>query len=297
MKVLKILIVTIGLSLLALANQNIENPFLWEVKKGSQQFYLFGTMHLADPKLQILPNALKRAIDRSTIVRTEVAMDMHTQLKSSSLMRRDDGKRLEEILMPKLYRRVETHIKKINPSMSLAPFQHMKIWAVSTIVTMLENQLKYPNMRSIDKVIFDYAKSQKKDVDGVETIEGQLGLMDKFTLREQILGLESSLDQLDKKIDATAMMKAYYMEGDTQAMLRFIQSMMFQMPKYRKLEEKFMQILLYNRNIQMARSIEKIVTKKTHQKSLFAFGVMHFLGQKSVIAILKRDGYRVRRVE
>jgi uncharacterized protein YbaP (TraB family) len=279
------------------ANQNIQKPFLWEAIKANQHFYLFGTMHLADPKLQQLPKILKSTIDRCDIVRTEIPMDLSTQLKASSMMIRDDNRTLKDTLPSKLYTRAESYLQSINPKLNLLPFEKMKIWVVSTILTMLENQLKYPFLKPIDNVIFEYASSQKKDIGGVETVEEQLGVMDSFTIEEQILALESSLDYLDTNKNITQKMKELYMQGDSKKMMSFIESMMFQMPKYKKMEEKFMNLLLYDRNIKMAKRIEKIVSKESKKEALFAFGVMHFLGKKSIIEILQSHGYKIKRVK
>ena len=269
---------------------------MWKVDKGEQHFYLFGTMHLADPDLQTLPKALSGVIDQSDFLRTEISMEIGNQLKASSLMLRKDGKKLKDILPSPLYKRAETYLKGINPILTLEPFDDMKIWAVSTIITLLENQLKYPMMPSIDKVIYNYAKKEKKDVGGVETIEEQFSAMDSFTLKEQILGLESSLDYLEKEVDVSAEMKELYMKGDSTSMMKFINSMMFKIPKYKDLEKKFMEELLYKRNIRMVSRIEKLLAKTPKKKFVFAFGVMHFLGEKSVIDGLKSHGYSIKRV-
>ena len=297
MRLYRLLVLIIGFTLLSVANQNIQKPFLWEATKANQHFYLFGTMHLADPKLQQLPKILKSTIDRCEIVRTEIPMDLSTQLKASSMMIRDDNRTLKDTLPSKLYTRAESYLQSINPKLNLLPFEKMKIWVVSTILTMLENQLKYPFLKPIDDVIFEYASSQKKDIGGVETVEEQLGVMDSFTIEEQILALESSLDYLDTNKNITQKMKELYMEGDSKKMMSFIESMMFQMPKYKKMEEKFMNLLLYDRNIKMAKRIEKIVSTESKKEALFAFGVMHFLGKKSIIEILQSHGYKIKRVK
>ncbi|NPA27681.1 MAG: TraB/GumN family protein, partial [Epsilonproteobacteria bacterium] len=39
--------------------------------------------------------------------------------------------------------------------------------------------------------------------------------------------------------------------------------------------------------------IDKIVSKNPNKAYLFAFGIMHFLGQKSVIELLQSKGYNV----
>jgi len=75
----------------------------------------------------------------------------------------------------------------------------MKIWALSITLSLLENQLKYPDTTIIDNEVFTYAKNQNKDVGGVETIRQQIGYFDEFTLDEQILLLESTLDFLEQE--------------------------------------------------------------------------------------------------
>jgi len=296
MKLLKILILIISFFSISIADNGIKHPFLWQVEKGGKEFYLFGTMHLTDPQLQTLPLALKKAIESSDIVRTEIPLDLKTQLKASSMTIRDDNKTLKDILPSKLYQRTQNHLKSINPELSLAPFEHTKVWAVSTIVSMIDNQLKYPFLRTVDDIIYNYAKEKKKDIGGVETLEEQLGVMDSFSLKEQILELESALDYLDKEVDFSAKMKELYMLGDSKKLIKFIDNSMYQMPKYKALEEKFMQRLLYDRNVKMANRVESIVNQNPKKISLFAFGVMHFLGKKSVIEILKSHGYKVKRL-
>ena len=297
MKLFKLLMLLLGFTIMSLANEGIKNPFLWEVKKGEQTFYLFGTMHLGDPKLQGLPQALKVAIDKSDEVYTEIPMDLSLQMKSAVLMMRNDNKSLQEIIPKTLYQRTEKYIKQINPQLNLIPFDNMKIWALSTVTSMLENQLKYPMLQAIDSEIYSYAQSKNKGVGGIEAIEEQIAAMDKFSLEEQIMGLESTLDYLEKNNDFMEEMKDLYMQGDEKKMMAFIEGTMFKTEKYKKFEEKFMQVLLYDRNILMAQRIESLLKEHPTKRYLFAFGVMHFLGQKSIVEHLESKGYNVSRVK
>ena len=296
---MKLFIIIIGIlfsSILSLAQGNIQNPFLWKVTKEHRQFYLFGTMHLAEPELQILPQSLITVINDAQHIYVEVPMDVATQLKASKLSMREDGKRLKEILPPKLYQSCDDYLKSLSPYMRLDFFDKMKIWAISSTLLTLKSHLAYPNLRPIDKIIYDYAKAHHKAVQGIETIEEQLGMMNGFSQHEQILGLESTMAQLHAQEDLTAKLKAYYLQGESKPLLAFLESTMYQIPKYKPLEDKFMQILLYDRNIRMARRIDGVVAKAPHNRYLFAFGVMHFLGMKSVIGYLKTYGYRVERL-
>ncbi len=296
MKILKIFILLHLSTILLLSQGNINKPFLWKVTKNKQEFYLFGTMHLQVPQLQILPKALVEIIKDSDEVYTEIPMDITTQLKASRLVMRNDNKKLKDILPKELYKEVQWYLYKVNPKLSISLFDKMKVWGVSSTLTSLKTQLKYPNMRAIDKIIYDYSKSKGKRVHGIETIEEQLTIMDRFTRGEQIISLEQALIQLNEKRDYTNELKEYYLKGESKSLIAFIESMMFKMPKYQKLEKKFMRLLLYNRNIIMAQRMDAILKKEPTKRYLFAFGVMHFLGKKSVIEYLKSYGYSVKRV-
>ena len=154
MKFIKIALLIIAFIMLGLVQGKADNIFLWEVNKGEKKFYLFGTMHLPDPKLQTLPLKLKDVIDNSQEIRTEIPMNVESQVKMFPFMMRNDGLNLKDILSQKLYKRTEKYLKNINPMMSLELFNNMKIWTLSTIVSMLKIQMKYPTLKIIDEQIY-----------------------------------------------------------------------------------------------------------------------------------------------
>ena len=290
-------LMVISLSYYALALESIKKPFLWEVTKGKQHFYLFGTMHLGDPQLQRLPSSLKRAIDSSDEVRTEIPMDITTQLNITSMMMRQDHITLKEMIPIALYQRTQKYLQSINPQMTLEAFNSMKLWAVTTMIALIKNQIQYPTLQPIDSLIYHYAQQQEKGVDGIESASEQIEAMDKFTHAEHLAMLESTLDYLETHSGFIEEMKSVYMSGSQKKMIKLILSTMQQNPKYKVLEEKFMKVLLYDRNIKMLQRIESLVQENPEKTYLFAFGVMHFLGDKSIIDFLLCNGYDVSRVK
>jgi len=297
MPFIKLWILFVLFAVSSVANSAIERPFLWKVTNKSNTFYLFGTIHLGDPKLKTLPSSLKRVIEKSDTIYTEVAIDDTLALKSAMLMMRHDAKSLSLIISSKLYRQIDTYLKGINPQLSLSSFDTTKIWALSSIVSLIKNQLKYPNLQALDATIYKYAQEKNKSVGGIETIESQVAIMDRFSTDEQVAMLESTVNYLQKNPNAIEQMKQLYINGNEQKMLEFILSTMAQEKRYKELEDKFMEAMLYNRNITMLQKIESLVEKNPKTAYLFAFGVMHFLGDKSIISYLQCNGYSVTRVE
>ena len=271
--------------------------FLWKVQKGAQTSYLFGTMHLANPALQELPWGMKKVIDRCDGgVFTEVPMTLSTQMKSAMLMLRSDTKPLKTLLPKPLYRRAQGYLRQLDPRLSVARYDRMKIWAFATTLASLENQLKYPLLPPIDTVVYRYAKNKHRPIGGIETVKEQIGALDSFTQKEQLLMLEGTLDSLEKEKHYALEMKRLYLHGNAAQLLSFIRRTTYAVPRYRFLEKKFMDRLLYDRNDRMAKRVLALLRAHPKQCYFFAFGVMHFLGEKSVIEILRRAGYRVTRV-
>lgn len=296
MKIIKVVLALVVLTLSLTAEEILKNPFLWKVEKNNQTSYLFGTIHVPAPELSVLPTKVKKAIDSCDGVQTELDMNFMNQMKASQLMLRDDGKPLEKILSKSLYKRSENKLKSINPALNLKPFSQMKVWALAATLDVLEEQMKNPTLAPIDDVVFKYGKEHNKSVSGIETVEEQMSVFDTFTLNEQIAFLESTLDYMDEHKDAMKMMKKLYIKGDSKELETFLNEQ-FKDDKYKKLEEKFMEELLYKRNVRMAKRIDALLKKDRKKSYFFAFGTMHFLDKKSVIEYLKKYGYKIRRVK
>jgi len=91
-------------------------------------------------------------------------------------------------------------------------------------------------------------------------------------------------------------MKKLYIEGNGEKLIAFT-NQQFGQDKYKKVEEKFMQVLLYNRNKSMVQSMVTLLKTDTKKGYFFAFGVMHFLDKKSIVEELINHGYTVKRIK
>ncbi|MGC9350987.1 MAG: TraB/GumN family protein [Sulfurovum sp.] len=297
MKFLRLLVfLVLGSVLAAASSSGIKKPFLWHVDKGEAEFYLFGTMHLADPSLLVLPEAVKKALRRSDAVYTEVSMEPADQLKATGLMLRKDGETLQSTLPPSLYQRSREYLKSINPALKIQPFEKMKLWSFSATLQFLEAQLSHPALPTIDGMIYQKAKREGKELGGIETVEEQLAAMEALSDQEQLLMHEATLDFLEQNRDYVEIMQQLYLNGDEKKLMKYLTSMIFQEEKYRALEARFLQLILYERNRRMAERIIEKVRENPRKVYFFAFGTMHFLNSGSVIELLEKEGFYVERI-
>ena len=296
MNIIRIVLIGLVFSLSVMAEESLKNPFLWEVEKNGQKSYLFGTLHIPSPELSVLPKQVKQAIDHCTGVRTEINMSFMNQMGATQLMLMKDGRTLSKILPKSLYQRSEKYLKSVNPALNLKPFDQMKVWAFSATLGLLKDAMKHPELRAIDIIVYNYGEEQNKSVDGIETIQEQLGYFDTFSQKEQVLMLESTLDYLEKKKDYMLEMKQLYIKGEGKSLINFTKKQ-FSEKKYQELENKFMEILLYKRNVIMANRMDSLLKEDRNKSYFFAFGAMHFLGEKSVISELKKFNYKIKRIK
>jgi len=295
MKIVAKLLVSVLLLCVSLAAQN-GSPFVWEGSKGSVRFYLYGTIHLPDPQLK-LPWNVKRLIARSRGgVYTEVPMTLQTQRSAARAMQRRDTRSLRRLLGDRLYRRTQNYLKRLDPPVDISRFGGLKVWALATQLSSLQNQLRYPLLLPLDTQVYRYAKAKGIHAGGIETVDEQLEIFDRFSLDEQRLMLEGTLDELEKTHDASQKLVKLYLDGDAKALRRYFQYTLFHVPRYRQVESVFLERLLYRRNVRMAERIEARLRQCGDAPCFFAFGAMHFLGEKSVIELLKKRGYRIVRI-
>ena len=279
-------------------NNSIQSakPLIWQVTKGDEKFYLFGTMHLPNPIItkDIVPVA-KGLIDRADSVYTEIPLDFLTKMAITKAMMRDDNKTLSDILPKKTYQKLDSFLKSINPMFDTKGFDKMKIWAISFMLSGLEAQIKYREYKPLDSEIFNYALSKKKFGGGIEKVEEQLSLFNDFSQEELIQILDKSLDFYIKYPNFTDELLKFYFAGDTKAIdkLNKQSNDFIDLPK--ELKDRVNKKLLFDRNLKMTKQIEKITKDK--KLYLFAFGAMHFIGKDSVVELLKKDGYIVKRVD
>ncbi len=302
MKKLLIIVLFIGA---LFAKSNLENnasqimhysPFLWKATRGNSTIYLFGTMHIPHPYLTI-SSKLKTVMKNSDVIKTEIKMDDSLKIKVMQAMKRNDGKTLQDVLPKETFKRLDVQLKKISPFLSAKRLNNFKIWAISSTLGALKYQLKYHNYKPLDKQIYEWARDNNKSAGGVESIDEQLSVFEDFNQQEQIDMLNAALDDLEKRPNETERLLHNYITGNGEAIIKNFKDSLATAKISEDLKKRFIEKILYSRNVRMADRIDKLVSKNPNKKYLFAFGAMHFLGQKSVLYYLEKKGFNIQRLK
>ncbi|RME21114.1 MAG: TraB/GumN family protein [Deltaproteobacteria bacterium] len=272
------------------------NPLLWELRvKGQLRGYLFGTIHLPDERLKRLHPLVEQAYSRSTVLVTEVPLDLGSQMKMVARSTLQGGKTLDDLLPEKL----ASELKSLFSGAGLpwAVISRMKIWAVAIQVALVDHIMEMARNPGLDQVLYNRAKADGKALEALETIDEQVDIFDGLDRTEQVELLKSSLKYYRKKkkkgIDPVRELLDVYLSGDPAAIRKKIEE---EYGESGKLERRLMDKLFHERNGRMARRIfQRLADRREDGPWFFAIGAGHIPGADGVAQTLSKMGVTVTR--
>jgi uncharacterized protein len=262
------------------------NTLLWKIsgKNLSRPSYLFGTMHMICADDIVISDSLKTAIKNSDKVYLELDMDdMFQMLGALSHMSMKNDTTLADLLNPDEYQKVKAYFEEHS---GLIPFSMLEKYKPLLIESMiLEQTFKCDNMIIMEQLVMEQARAHKKDIEGLETMDYQLGIFDRIPYRLQA-------KQLLKMVEGSAGSKD---EGEIKELTDAYRSQhLDKMDELTKKEDmgiqNFTDMLLYNRNENWAKKLEGLMAKNA---LVIAVGAGHLPGERGVINLLRKAGYIV----
>ncbi len=267
-------------------------PLLWVVDS-EPRIYLFGTIHIGDPRVLDHPPVVQKALDESGALYTEVNMDEMDPMKLMPKLTLPGDETLTTVLGEELWKRLDKKMRELGtPLMLMNKMKPFVIYFRLQLAGLEPEQMENP---ALDMALFGDAKKEDKVVGGLETIEEQLDIFDSLTLEEQTQLIVSTLDALEqaKESGAEAPIQGLidiYLKGDIDTMM---EAMLSQVDNSDPFTRKLMKRVLDDRNVLMAdRMIEKLKLNpdKTH---FVAVGAAHYGGDMGILNLLRKKGYTV----
>ncbi|HXD76514.1 MAG TPA: TraB/GumN family protein, partial [Puia sp.] len=126
-------------------------------------------------------------------------------------------------------------------------------------------------------------QTPKKPINGLETAAFQAGLFDSIPYKKQAKELVDYIDSADQNKKITQQLAGLYRNQDLDGIEALSE-------KDDPGMEKYMDMLLYNRNRKWARELDTLLPGKS---LLIAVGAGHLPGKKGVIELLRKEGYTV----
>ena len=262
------------------------NTLLWRIsgKNIVQPSYLFGTMHMLCADDIDLSDSLVNAIRKADNVYLELDMDnVFEMMAAMTKMKMRNDTTLSDLLSKEEYEKVKNYFKE---NSSLIPFSMLETYKPLLAASMIMEQQagNCGNMISMEQLIMKEAKKNDVAIKGMETMEYQMSIFDSIPY-----GFQAR--QLVKMVEGGNKNEATEMETLTKA---YRDQQLDKMEELTKNEDmgikNFADMLLYNRNANWAKKLDGLMPGKS---LVVAVGAGHLPGDKGVINLLRKAGYKV----
>ncbi len=272
-----------------------EKSLVWKISGNGlkKPSYLFGTIHLIPKNDFILPDGARMALDNVRRVAFEIDMKEMTSFKTQiGLMSKALHGRRQDAERPAAGRRLYV-CKKENERKraSRRLFERMKPMFLSTMFSTDDESGAMSNdrMTSVEMELYRMSRYRKLESAGLETAAYQMAIFDSIPYEAQAKMLVETLRNTEagkEGNDELSKMLELYRNQDIGAMQSLIGDAQYGIEGYED-------ILLKNRNRNWIPVMGRFMRE---EPTLFAVGAGHLGGASGVVALLRREGYRVEAV-
>ena len=284
------LLVTL-VALSSLAQGDKENTLLWKISGNGLEkpSYLFGTIHMICADDARLSANMKKAISNCDEVYFEVDMDnMFEMIGAMKKMKMMGDTTLKDLLSEADYKKVKDYFTENG---SMLPFSMLETYKPMLAASTLEQgSMPCDNTEMMEQVIMKEAKGYNKKIKGLETMSYQAGVLDSIPYKLQAEQLVSYIDKANKGEEDDTEMKEMFNAYKNQDLKKLEEMLMTTDAGI----SGFTDILLYHRNQNWVEKLKSLLPEKS---LLIAVGAGHLPGQKGVINLLRKEGYKVTPVE
>jgi uncharacterized protein YbaP (TraB family) len=210
--------------------------------------------------------------------------DPSTMLGGMLYMNMKNDTTLESLYTPEEYQRLKNYFSD-TLKMPVMLLQRAKPYFL--VALLYPRMMDCSSPAGVEEELMKIAKEDKKEIKGLETIQFQASVFDSIPYGWQA-------KELLKNIDSFSVYK-----NEFETMLRFYKNQQLDsiknlMGKSESGEEKYDDLLLNNRNKNWVKQLKQIMK---NESVFVAVGTGHLVGEKGLISLLKKEGYKVEPLE
>jgi uncharacterized protein len=271
------------------AAHRFSHGLLWRVsREGVPPSYVFGTIHVPDPRVLDVPAPVGRALERSRRLYVETLLGAREEARFFEAAQFEDGRRLEPLIGADAYARVAAELRRRDvPDDVIA---RIKPWAALVNLTVLPEG--YGSV-TLDQKIAAVARGRGARVLGLEGIEEQIAVFDRIPLDTQVELLRHALahrDELAALIEPTV---RAWMRRDLAGIHAVSERLETRYPEMAAHYRILFRSVVENRSVVMA---HRLFIPLREGRAFVAVGADHLYGERGLLALIAEQGYRVTRV-
>ncbi|MGE0546062.1 MAG: TraB/GumN family protein [Kofleriaceae bacterium] len=245
--------------------------FVWRAQRGDQRIWLYGTIHSAG--IDAVPSVALEALDRSARLVTELGDQSPDGDKLRELAHITSGPGIDHLLPSNDW--YDLH-DALTGTVTEADLRRARPWYA---MSLLSTHLAPTPGPAMDVLLTKRAQQRAMPIEPLETWEDQLTALDRAV----------TIDDLREAINARhamhcdlARMRTAYVNGDVATMEALL------------LVPRTVELMLTPRNRTW---LPKIEAYGANGGAFVAVGLGHLLGEDGLVAMLRRAGYTVERMQ
>jgi uncharacterized protein len=284
---LRTLVAVVAISALAQLQAAPAKNFLWKVSGRQGAIYLVGSVHLLTKDFYPLNAALETAYRDADLLVEEVDIgDMTGAGSQLALLQRGmmpSSRTLDQVLSASTLALLTR--KAADLGMPMEALKQFKPWMIALTIEASEWQKAgFDPSLGLDKHFYDQAKTDKKTVQGLETVEYQIARFDEMPMELQDHLLAETLKDIDTEQSNVSRLIESWRTGDAAAVERIVLKDLQQEPV-------LYQRLLVERNKNWLPKLDALMSRGS--RAMVVVGAAHLVGPDGLLAMFKAKGYAI----
>lgn len=290
----------LGIVILLSMALGMQAQLLWKVSGNglTQPSYIMGTHHLSPLSIKDSIAGMKQALADTKQVYGELVM---SEAQTSAIMQKmqkymvtESDTTFKSLFSPEEYEMINKYSKE-NLMFDVAMMPKLKPAFLSNnliVILYMKHVGGFNPQEQLDSFFQTQATASGKKVGGLETPEFQFDMLfNGASLKRQAEQLLCMLNDVDKNIDQLKKMTAYYNAQNLDGLLELTKER--QGDKCDPLPGE-LEAMLDNRNIDWSKKLPPIMKEAP---TFVAVGAGHLPGEKGLLNLMKKQGYRVEPVK
>jgi uncharacterized protein len=282
-------VVVVALSASNATADPFDRGLLWELDRpGSSPSWVFGTLHSNDPRVTALPDPVARAFARARSFAMEIYLSEFEEAGFFEAMQFDDGRRLASLIGEETYARLRDALGDAAPAEET--LARTKPWAAFLRVAQVRGAGNAP---TLDRTLFVAAQQRRMTMIGLESLDEQIAALEAIPLETQLALLRHLLAhraELEATVEPTV---HAWLARDLAAIAGVNAAVAGGDPELARHYAILERSLVDGRSALMA---YRLFLPLRHGGVFVAVGALHLYGAKGLLAQLRQQGYRLRRL-
>lgn len=270
-------------------DEKLAKSLLWKVTgKGIKPSYVFGTIHMIGADDFFWDKSMQKAFKKTKklVMEMDMSQQMAMAMQMMKLAPMKGGETLKDLVSEEDYKIIETYFtEEAKSPQAKLTFGMAQNWQPMLLQSLLYIEMIDGPIKAYEMELTTKAKEADMAFGGLETVADQMAVFNSIPYKDQAAGLLEMIQNL-KKGDAGenefAKMVTFYKEQDVDGMLESMQGDLEEMGSQEE--------MLDNRNLKW---IPQIIETSKEMPTFYAVGAGHLGGEKGVIRLLRKEGFKV----